>query len=315
MEETSQQAPDEPTIPLSSLQSLHPTTPSPGEGVHVTEGFHTSWDGRELFCRHWTGPRDSNATVVLMHGYAEHSGRYHHVATGLVEAGYDVRAIDARGHGRSPGVRGHIDRFEVFVRDLESVVQHCKSESSRPVFVVGHSHGGTIALRYALMSPRDVAGFVVTSPFLGIAMQVPAPKRIAGELMSRVWPTLAIPAGLDATYTCRDPQVVDHYVRDPLVFSSATARWYTEVTRTHLELAQRAREIVAPCLFLVAGSDGLVDPDATRKVFSNVAADDRAMEVFEDAYHELLNEPNWTSFLAKIIDWLDARSSAKAVEK
>ena len=105
LEETSQQAPDEPTSPLSSLQSLHPTTPSPGEGVHVTEGFHTSWDGRELFCRHWTGPRDSNATVVLMHGYAEHSGRYHHVATGLVEAGYDVRAIDARGHGRSPGVR------------------------------------------------------------------------------------------------------------------------------------------------------------------------------------------------------------------
>jgi lysophospholipase len=282
-----------------------------GPKVSVEEGFHKTWDDTELFFRKWSNSGQRRGTVVLMHGYAEHSGRYHHVASVLTEAGLDVWAIDARGHGRSPGVRGHIDRFDVFVRDLESVVQQRRSDSQEPIFVLGHSHGGTIALRYAQMSPRDVSGFVVTSPFLGIAIDVPLVKRAAGEVMSRVWPTLAIPAGMDPSAVSRDPEVVEHYVADPMVFQSATARWYTEVTAVHERLVERAREIVSPCLFLVAGSDQIVDSAATQRLFERVASEDRKMEVYESAYHELLNEPEWRTYLSKIVDWIDERIDAE----
>jgi alpha-beta hydrolase superfamily lysophospholipase len=157
------------------------------------------------------------------------------------------------------------------------------------------------------MSPRDVSGFIVTSPFLGIAIQVPLVKRAAGEIMSRLWPTLAIPAGMDPSAVSRDPEVVEHYVADPMVFHSATARWYTEVTGVHDLLLERAREIISPCLFLVAGSDGLVDSGATERLFDRVASEDRKIEVYPDAYHELLNEPEWRVYLGKIVAWIDER--------
>src|SRR6476620_5937712 len=80
-----------------------------------------------LFYQRWT-PADAEATMVVVHGYAEHSGRYAHVAAALNERGYDVWALDHRGHGRSEGVRAYVERFQMFVDDLAAFVDLVRRE-------------------------------------------------------------------------------------------------------------------------------------------------------------------------------------------
>ena len=145
------------------------------------EGFFSSWDGARLLWQSWQA-QAPRGRVLLMHGYGEHSGRYEHVAVGLARAGYDVMAIDARGHGRSEGPRGHVARYDDYVADLDAARAQLVGrwgESHGPLFVLGHSNGGLITLRYALRAPKDVRAFVVTSPLCGIAVKVPAWKATA----------------------------------------------------------------------------------------------------------------------------------------
>jgi alpha-beta hydrolase superfamily lysophospholipase len=275
-----------------------------------------TWETGEqvLFWQAWYDapePAAPRGIVALMHGYGEHSGRYDHVAGALVRCGYCVLAIDARGHGRSAGRRGHIDRYDDYVDDLDLLVRRAGERwPGLPLFVFGHSNGGLITLRYALRRPTDIAGFVVSSPLCKLALAVPAAKELAGRIASRVWPTLSIPSGLDAAYVSRLDAVVRAYRSDPLVFGTTTARWYAEAQHAMADLAGRAHTLDQPFLFLVAGSDRIVDPQATRRVFHGLASRDREIEVYADLYHEILNEARWRDVLRRAVLWMERRRTS-----
>jgi alpha-beta hydrolase superfamily lysophospholipase len=272
-----------------------------------------TWETGEqvLFWQAWYDASDEaprRGVVALMHGYGEHSGRYDHVAGALVRCGYQVLAIDARGHGRSSGRRGHIEHFDAHVDDLALLVRRAHDRwPGLPLFVLGHSNGGLITLRYALRRPREVAGFVVSSPLCKVALAVPAAKELAGRIASRVWPTLSIPTGLDAAYVSHLEEVVRAYRRDPLVFGTTTVRWYTEAQHAMADLAGRAHTLDQPFLFLVAGADRIVEPQATRRVFHGLASSEREIEVYGDLYHEILNEARWRDVLRRAVLWMERR--------
>src|SRR5438874_3703748 len=95
--------------------------------------------GDEVYLRVWR-TKSPRAVAVLSHGYAEHGGRYGHVAERLVASGMDVYAPDHRGHGQSLGERGDIRSWESVVADLDTVVDVAAEEHpGLPVFLVGHS--------------------------------------------------------------------------------------------------------------------------------------------------------------------------------
>src|SRR5690349_7968444 len=116
------------------------------------------------------------AVAVVVHGYAEHIGRYREVANVLVQAGLAVVGFDLRGHGRSSGRRGHIDAFSDYLDDLDAALALARQlHPGLPVVLVSHSNGGLITLR-ALTDERrrpDVAGAIISSPFLGLKLAVP----------------------------------------------------------------------------------------------------------------------------------------------
>src|SRR5712672_626229 len=87
--------------------------------------------------------------VVITHGYAEHCGRYHEVAHVIVNAGWAAFSYDVRGHGKSPGERGYIDRFAIYLDDLAAMQDAARAlaTADAPLVLLGHSHGGLIALR------------------------------------------------------------------------------------------------------------------------------------------------------------------------
>lgn len=287
------------------FSDLAPTLGYPDDIEHE-EGFWRSWDDIDLFWQAWS-KSEPTACIALMHGYGEHSSRYHHVAAALARAGFGVMAIDARGHGKSGGVRGHVEHFAHFVRDLDQLITQTQKRFDKPLFVLGHSNGGLITLRHALTHRDDIVGYVVTSPFCGFKVHVPLAKAAAGDLMSKIWPTFSVSTGIDAGILCHRKEVVDLYRKDPLNLQKATARWFTETKDAQADLLTNANKITQPFLFLVAGADQLVDAHSSEQVYHAMDSMDREFEILPDLFHEILNEDSWTDHVTHIAHWMQKR--------
>ena len=162
--------------------------------------------------------------------------------------------------------------------------------NGKPIIVVGHSHGSLIVLRALCRGDKpQPAAAVVSSPFLGLKLKISPVTRIAGELASRVWPSLAFANQLVVEDLTTDPAKQDERRRDSLCNSVATARWFTEATQAQAETLAMAAQITAPTCWLVAGDDPIADPAASRRLQKQLKA---ASEFHELAgfRHEVFNE-------------------------
>lgn len=249
--------------------------------------------------------------VIVVHGVAEHYGRYAHVVAALNAAGYAVMAYDHRGHGNSGGARVFIKRFGEYVADLETVIALAKGKApgGLKTFLLGHSMGALISIHHLLAHPGVVHGAVLSSPALGLAIKVPAWKDALGKVMSSIYPGLAIPTGVDPTYVSRDPAVQKAYATDPMVTKKATARWYTELLAAQADANARALELKAPVLVLVGGQDKLTSVPAIERWFPQVGSADKTLQPYPALSHEVMNEPEQKVVLADITRWLDAHSA------
>ncbi|MBN2080344.1 MAG: lysophospholipase [Spirochaetes bacterium] len=248
-------------------------------------------DGLSIFYRKYQAEAEK-ARVVIAHGLGEHSGRYDNVVSRLLPRGISIWAPDHRGHGQSEGPRGHVSSFYQYVDDLHSLIALSRDTlpEGTKIFLLGHSLGGLIALRFAARFPEVIDGLIVSSPALGLPEEVPAVKAFFGRIMSSLWPTLTLANGLDASKISHDEAVVRAYLNDPLVHTQVTARWFTEFASA-MEAANRsAPELKIPFLMQLAGDDHLTRADASKRFFEAVSSVDKTLYVYENLYHEVYNE-------------------------
>jgi alpha-beta hydrolase superfamily lysophospholipase len=268
------------------------------------EHFFDAVDGLRLFFRRWF-VAEAKGLVAIVHGLAEHSGRYEQVVDFLCAAGWSVATFDCRGHGQSGGRRAHIDYFQEYLDDTGSFLDEVKRAGYAGVpILLGHSQGGLIAARFAQMLPDAVAGLVLSSPFLGLAMKVSAFKAAAGKLASKILPTLAIKTGLDPAWLSHDRDVVKKYADDPLVSNIATTRWFTEIQPAQETALRQAGEIRCPLLMLLAGNDRVVSSPASKSLFEGAGSTDKILYEYPDYYHEVLNEVGRDKVLSDLGSWL-----------
>jgi len=212
--------------------------------------------------------------VLITHGYAEHCGRYHEVAHVLVDAGWAVYAYDVRGHGRSPGERGYIERFSLYLEDLAAMQVAARALVGRdaPMVLLGHSHGSLITLRaLADERPPAVAAAIVASPFLALRLAIPGYRRVLASVASRVAPKLAQPNALRVEDLTQDRAKQAERIADTLCFSVATARWFTEALAAQDYVFAHAARIALPTTWLVGGDDPIADPARSRAVATKIA--------------------------------------------
>ena len=271
-------------------------------------GHLDSRDGLRLFFR-LHRPESPQAAIVLVHGFNDHSGRYLHVLEALNQAGFAVLAFDCRGHGQSAGKRFHIDRFSDYVDDTERLLELARARMPGiPLFLMGHSQGGLIALTYALERSDTIDGLVVTAPACGLAMEVPAWMEGMAHLLGNALPALSIPSGLDPSHLTRDTSVVQAYIDDPLTGPSARARWYVEFRHAQARLSKEAYKVTTPLFALQGTSDMVTSPTASEQVFGGIGSADKTWKAYEGYYHAILNEPERDEILDEIVQWLRAHT-------
>ena len=278
--------------------------------ITARTGIFAGSEGVKIFFRHY--PADTErARLVIAHGLGEHSGRYGNVVERLLPEGISIWIPDHRGHGQSEGKRGHVLNFVQYLTDLRSMIElACEGRSAQSrCFLLGHSMGGLIALHFVQRYPDLIDGVLASSPALGMAIEVPAGKKILGSIMSYIWPGLTLGNELDATKISHDQNVVSAYKNDPLVHDRVSARFFTELLAVMETVNQQVTSIQTPILMQIAGDDQLVNSRSAREFFEKLTVPDKTLHVYDGLYHEIYNEPltQRKQVLKDLEDWLEKR--------
>ena len=289
---------------LGETQHTH-STPLPTAAEWT--GEYRGAGGTRLFRRRWRPAEPSRAVVACIHGLGDHSGLYQALVEFLVARGIAVHAPDLRGNGRSPGRRAYVTRWDEFREDLQRFLEVVHAEEpSVPVFLLGNSLGGLIALEYALKHPEGLRGVIAASPPLG-RLSVPAPLMALGRVLSTVWPTFSMRTGMDLSGLARDPTVASTVLADPLFHRVGTARLSTEVVAAIARVQTGAPRFPLPLLLLQGGADRMVPPEGTRRFAAAVAHPDAQLIEYAEGYHVLFADLDREQVLGDVERWVTAR--------
>lgn len=267
--------------------------------------------GSSLYFQSWKPGHAPEAALLIAHGLAEHSGRYQHFAKFFVNRGYAVFALDYPGHGKSGGDRCHVRRFSDYTDSISLLLDRVRDECpGAPVFLIGHSMGGLVAIRFLIEHQAEFAGCVISGAAIQAAVQLSAIQRLAMNFFSRALPKLRV-LQLDASEVSRDPAVVDRYRRDPLVFTGkVTSRLAEQLVSTMTWIQDKLGQIELPMLILHGSADGLTSPEGSKMLHQKISSQEKKLIIYEGLYHEVYNEPEQEAVMTDVADWLALRLDA-----
>jgi lysophospholipase len=271
-----------------------------------------SSDGEHGIFLNWYRKKSVTAPtrgLLIVHGQGEHGGRYQHFAHYLQEE-YDlIVAPDLRGHGRSEGIRGHVESFDEYLDDAllawSALEKRLGDSGSMDWFA--HSMGGTVTLRLIQDSPDlRIRNLMFSSPCVGLSHQVPLVKELAARLLSRVWGNLQLGTDLKPGDLSHDSAVVKAIQRDSLHHTKATPKFYL----SFVEAMERLRNTLIPIpsgtrvLFQLAGEDRIVSSPDAEKVFEGLMHPGKMKRVYAGLYHEIFNELDKDQVFHDLKEWL-----------
>ncbi len=279
----------------------------------VTKGFGTS--DKPIF--------------ILLHGRAEFIEKYKSIANHLQEKGFHVVSFDWRGQGLSSrevvnSHKGHIDKFDEYIEDLEKFYTSIIQPHNLPVNILAHSMGGHIGLRFMSQHPEKVSKAVLASPMIDIAIPSivkPISKLLSNRISKTPFSkTYAVGTGnysakkakFKGNRLCHDPEkfwiLHEEIANNPdLAIGGVTWAWLNAAFESIKDLnrLETIQKIATPILMLSAQKDTIVSASAQKKM-SDKLPNCKFLSI-KGAFHELLFEENrihnqlWDAFNKFII--------------
>lgn len=272
----------------------------------MNEEFFKGRNGTKLFMRTWRPSQAPRAVVVICHGVNSHSGQYLWVAEQLQVAGFVVYAYDHRGRGKSEGPRFYIDDIEDYTADLATFVQLAKTrEPGLPVFLLGHSAGGVVSCTYALDHQAELAGFICES----FAFEVPAPGFVLSIIrwLGRVAPKLPVLKLKNKDFS-RSAEAVRILESDPLIAGEVQpARTVAALLKATDRMRREFGTIAIPVLIMHGTADKATVPAGSKLFYERAGSKDKTLRLYQDHYHDLLNDLGKEDVLSEIVGWMRAR--------
>jgi acylglycerol lipase len=270
--------------------------------------FEMKWksnDDCEIFARGWNPDvMPPKAVICLVHGIGEHTLRYVNVAEAFTKKGYALFGADLRGHGNSGGSRGHFPSIAAVLQDIDLLLSQARQLYPEiPLILYGHSLGGILVLHYSLKHKPDVKGVIATSPALHSAIETQQVKVMAAKTLGTIFPTMTISNGLDVNALSHDLEVLKLYSNDPFVhnrMSFGFGKIMLGVTKWTIE---HASEFSLPLLLMHGTRDAIALPSSSIE-FASQLGDKCKLVLWEDAFHELHNEPVKVEVLKTMTDWI-----------
>jgi alpha-beta hydrolase superfamily lysophospholipase len=279
-------------------------------GISHQEGFFDGVRGAQTYYQCWLPEGEPKAVLFIVHGLAEHSGRYMHIVNHFVPLGYAVYGHDYFGHGKSEGTRVFVKQFEDITKPLEKYFDMVRTfQPNKPIVLVGHSLGGLISSRHLLDHQSNYVGAILSGPLIKPSDQ-PSPFLLfLLNWVAAIIPKLGV-RQLESDVMSTDPKEVEGYVSDPLVHpGKVTAGISAAMFGAMSYVTSHASQITLPLLIVQGGADATVDPAGAQLLHDTVGSSDKTIKVYEDYYHEVFNEPKARrgKVFQDIQDWLEAR--------
>jgi len=244
------------------------------------------------------------AIIIFVHGLGEHIQRYYHWAELLAGEEIGFTGMDLPGHGRSDGVRGNIKSYTQTDEMLEILLENVrKTFPGVPVFIYGHSLGGGIVLDYILRKKPAIKGAIVTSPWLKLSFE-PAKSKIAlASVMRYILPGLIQPSGLVVNHISHDKDIVEKYIKDPLVHNKISVSLFHNAMRAGRLSLENAPGLTLPLLIMHGGDDLICSPEGSRTFALKTGMAE--LKIWDGGYHEIHNEPFKTDVFTYLIKWIN----------
>lgn len=256
-----------------------------------SEGYFRGKDDVELFYQMWS-PAKPTATLVINHGVGEHTECYQRLVDGLSDLNVRFVAYDMRGHGRSEGKRGVVKRLSEYISDLEIFVGYVKKEiSNQPMAILGHSLGGMVVLSTIIKNPEfNFKCAVLSSPLLGVQVDVPEIKKIAAKYLAQYLPTLTLWNEIDHRSLTHDKKVLQEFEKDPLRHDRVSPKLYLDMVAYCEKVTKEGAYLTLPVFFQLSGQDKIVSTKATETFFKTIKSNDKELKVYENSFHEIYND-------------------------
>ncbi len=279
----------------------------------VLEREFVSFDGVPLFYRHWP-LHDAAATgtpkaVVLLHRGHEHSGRVMHLAEELDMPDAQFFAWDARGNGRSPGVRGDAPGFEALVRDLDSFIAHLRATHGiavQDIVVIAQSVGAVVAATWVHDYAPPLRALVLASPAFKVKLYVPF-ARAGLALLHALRGNFFVNSYVKPQWLTHDTQRVESYRTDPLITRPISVRVLLGLYAAADRVVDDAQAITVPTQLLVSGSDFVVHRGPQDRFYENLRAPIKQRHWLPGFFHDTLGERDRAMAVAHIRQFVQAR--------
>jgi alpha-beta hydrolase superfamily lysophospholipase len=274
--------------------------------VQRESGNFTSFDGLKLYDQWWRPQSEPRASVVILHGICEHSGRYNDVAEFLTAQGYAVDTFDLRGHGKSEGIKVYVESFDNYLKDLDVFLDRVRLRlPNKPVFLLGHSMGGGICSMYCITRQPDIRGVILSAPSVKISEEISPFLQKISSVMSKLFPKLPV-VKLETAALSRDPEVLKRRDNDPLVYQGKIlARTGAEILQATRLIQAQMERISRPLLILHGTEDRFADVEGSKMLYDGVKERDKTLKFYDGLFHEIMNEPEKEQVLHDIVTWIN----------
>jgi len=246
--------------------------------------------------------------MILVHGYAEHSGRYDEMAMYFAKRGFAVHAYDQSGHGRTAGPRGDVDRYDRLIDELARFVEIVAAEHSElSITLVGHSMGGLVAAAAVAFRSPPVDRLVLSAALLELGADTPGWRQLLVRLLAPLGSRVGFAVGLDPTGLSRDPDVGRRYLADPFVKDRMSARFAAGMISTLRSLRDAAERIDRPALILHGEVDPMCPVAGSRTFHAGLSPETASVSsllVYPELRHEIFQEPERHQVWQDMLDWM-----------
>jgi len=266
-------------------------------------------DGLELEAIHYMPSVSPEIVIIIVHGLGEHIGRYQNLIEFFVGENFSVFAYNQRGHGNSPGKRGHTPGYIHLLNDCENMLKIARrTYNSAAIFLYGQSLGGNIVLNFTLRrQTSEISGVVASSPFLKLGFDPPPFKIKLGRLMAGIWPSFSQGNEIEPELLSHKDPVVEAYKNDPLVHESISAKMFVCTVEAGKWALEHANAFKIPLLIMHGTEDKITDPEASKK-FAGKVGGMAVLKLWDGLLHELHQEVKAPEVMMFVKRWIDGVS-------